>query len=533
MFSSAVKLGAALLLASSATAASVTKTFSNNDIYKFDTDGNNIGLTNDKIDYLGGQYVWYGNSFDCGLSFCGIKSWSSPDLTTWKANGYMFDPNTTTIQTVCFESGDCGRPHIVYNNQTQKYVMWVNSGSPGYVTFTSSSPTSGYVMSASRALIGYQPTAHQGGDFSIAVINGTGYVAYSSIDFTTLGASIWPPFLQSIYVQQLTSDYLNTTGSAYHVAPLGDLVDYEAESPDIWKRGDYFYVTASNTCGFCTGTLLVVYRSKSYQGPWTRQIISGDTCGAQSCGVLTLPSPSGGPTTYLHQADVFSSSPITGIRTAAHGHRFQTLSFNSDGSLQELDCSTTGSTTATFVAGSGVSTTGRAVNATDYSSLTDPYTQICDLPMNSLYQTWSSSKTGTLSEVGVNIAGDSPTGNVTFTVFRYSNNTNFFTPRYTWETLSTLNVVPANITSGLNVVRIPVSAKVTKGDRLGVAIVSLGITPVCRLARQGADCFDINTSTRTLFYNGANQVSYRGADGKTPPVLVMAGQEIKWYATVV
>lgn len=170
------------------------------------------------------------------------------------------------------------------------------------------------------------------------VMNGTGYLVYSLIDFNTLGASIWPPFLQSMYAQQLSPDMRNTTGSAYHVvSAAGDLVDYEAESPDIFQRGDYFYITASNTCGYCDGTLLILYRSKSLAGPWVRQIISADTCGGQSNGVLTLPSPLG-PTSYLHVADIIRTAPLAGTRTASHGHQVQKLEFNNDGTLQDLDC---------------------------------------------------------------------------------------------------------------------------------------------------------------------------------------------------
>jgi hypothetical protein len=518
-------------------AASVTTTFSNNVLYQFDTDGNAIDLTSAKIDFLGGAYLWYGLPKGCGEEFCGVTSYSSTDLKTWHFNGLMFDPTTTEIRTLCLaaDSGNCGRPHLVYSTVNNEYVLWVNVGSPGYVIFTSSNTTSGFVRNANRALVGYQPAGpFQAGDFSVQVINGTGYLAYSLIDFSTLGASIWPPFLQSIYVQQLTPDMRNTTGSAYHVLSAAqDLVDYEAESPDIFKRGDYFYITASNTCGFCDGTLLIVYRAKSLAGPWLRQIISADTCGGQSNGVLTLPSPSGGPTTYLHVADNVRSAPLAGTRTATHGHQIQKLVFNNDGTLQELDCSPSKSVVVTFAAGVNVSSKGLATSATDGSGESGIYSAVCNLPSYQLYQTWASSKSGNLSEVGVNIAGVEPSGNLTITIFRYQNNTNFFTPRYVWETLATLNVVPDAMSQAFEVIRVPVGVAVGKGDRLGMALVSASVTPICTLVQdQNNVMYDARTSTRTLFAIGANQVSMRGADGKTPPVKVMAGKQVKWYATV-
>jgi len=61
---------------------------------------------------------------------------------------------------------------------------------------------------------------------------------------------------------------LNTTDSISHVVSAAlPLVDFEAESPDIFQRGDYFYISAWNTWSFCTGTL-IIYRSKSIAGPW-------------------------------------------------------------------------------------------------------------------------------------------------------------------------------------------------------------------------------------------------------------------------
>jgi hypothetical protein len=173
-----------------------------------------------------------------------------------------------------------------------------------------------------------------------------------------------------------------------------------------------------------------VYRSKTLSGPWQRQIISGDTCGGQSEGVLTLPLPAGGPTSYIHISDLFATAPLTGTRTAAHGHQFQALLFNSDGTVQDLDCSLSKTVTISFSPGYENSTGGLATTATDSSNQMSPYSVSCNLPTYQLYQTWSSSKTGNLAEVGVNIAGDTPTGNLSITIFRFQNNTNFFTPRY-------------------------------------------------------------------------------------------------------
>lgn len=175
-----------------------------------------------------------------------------------------------------------------------------------------------------------------------------------------------------------------------------------------------------------------------------------------------------------------------------------------------------------------------ATIATDSSRETAAYTPICSLPTYQLYQTFTTSKPGTLSEVGVNIAGDNPTGNLTITIFRYQNNSNFFTPHYVWETLTTANIVPSTISQAFEVVRVPVGKAVAAGDNLGITLVSASATPMCMLVQTSANVlFDVGTSTRTLFANGAGQVSLKGPDGTRPPVVVLPGQEIKWYSIVV
>jgi hypothetical protein len=139
-----------------------------------------------------------------------------------------------------------------------------------------------------------------------------------------------------------------------------------------------------------------------------------------------------------------------------------------------------------------------------------------------------------LSEVGVNIASDKPTGNLTITIFRYQNNNNFFTAHYVCETLTTASIPSPGISQAFEVVRVPVGKAVVAGDRLGIALVSESVTPMCTLVKTSPNVmFSVDTSTRTLFANGAGQVSLRGRDGTKPPVVVLPGQEIKWYAIVI
>jgi hypothetical protein len=89
-----------------------------------------------------------GNDFQCTGEFCGIGVYASNDLRVWKNLGFLFDPNTPFVQSLCgaplsgnvhppfrllahwLKRQQCGRPGIVYSEQTKSYVLYVNAGAP-------------------------------------------------------------------------------------------------------------------------------------------------------------------------------------------------------------------------------------------------------------------------------------------------------------------------------------------------------------------------------------------------------------------
>lgn len=158
---------------------------------------------------------------------------------------------------------------------------------------------------------------------------------------------------------------MNTTGISFPVtSPSFDFIDQEAESPDIFQRDGIFYVAASNTCGYCNGSIGLVYRSRSLKGPWTRDIIAGDSCEGQVEGVLPLTDPYSGKITFVWH----STSVPGGPRVGFSGHIFQPLGFNGDGSVRHLDCSTGAKFTTPYSGGSShQSADGLAIKATDQS----------------------------------------------------------------------------------------------------------------------------------------------------------------------
>ncbi|KAJ9615591.1 hypothetical protein H2200_001666 [Cladophialophora chaetospira] len=512
------------LVASVVTAADSSKqstvVFTNTRRLLFDVDGNQIDAYGSKINYFNGTYYLYGNSFSVTGTAFGIKSYSSIDLVNWKYQGYLYNP---FVPNPCDDLGGCGRPHIVFNDQTGTYVLWMNAGNPGYVVATSSSPAGPFTF-AGRAAIDPAFTALQPADFTVESLGGQGYLVFSVLNFRYPQAgSLWPPIQQTLHISQLTPDFLNTTQTSYNVTSAAvDLIDQEAESPDLFMRNGIFYVSASNTCGYCNGSTALIYRSKTIQGPWTRQIIAGDGCASQAEGVLPL-STGDNKTTYVWHGTSVPGGPRTGFS----GHIFQPLQFNADGSIQDLICGADAQFSVAFTPGTGASVMGSATTSTDASPANATYSPVCDSDQWTLYQTWTASKTGTLQQVSVNIAASYQKAPLTLNVFKFSNLSALESPQYRWTELGNATYNATSLSYVFNTTSVFLNASVTKGDKLGVQISGSDFAPYCHLE------YDVPVgSDQVLLQQGAGQNSWRGLNGKKSVIYQRVGKAVKTFTVV-
>lgn len=397
-----------------------------------------------------------------------------------------------------------------------------------------------------RATIDPHFATLQPADFTVESFDGIhGYIVFSALNFMYPSAgSIWPPIQQTIHISELTGDLKNTTAVSYNVSSAAfDLVDQETESPDLFIRNGTYYVVSSNTCGFCNGSIGLVYRSNSIQGPWTRQIISGNSCNGQVEGVLPLTDPTTGATTYVWH----STSVPGGPRTGFGGHVFQPLVFNADGSVEDLNCAADASFgPVTFTLGNGTAGSGNLTAATDGSPAIAEYDYVCDSTLFSLFQTWTSSKSGTLESVAVNLAAATQTIPLILTVFKFSSLADLVSPGYKYTTLGTAIYDPSNLTYVFDTAMVGnMNATVSEGDNLGIGLVpgNLGVSiygidfvPYCHLEYDTAAYpggLNGGSPPGPLLQQGAGQNSFRGLDGKTSAVYERVGKGLKFFATVV
>lgn len=213
------------------------------------------------------------------------------------------------------------RPHVVFNPNTNKYVLWYdwrNNGAHGggygdnrhsaQGVAVSSEPGGPFVVvNPNVTLAG--PIDFRG-DLDVFVdddLNHTAYVIYTagsaqtmtierlSRDYTTSSlASTWDPDPRGAASRDNAGGYMSATGCAPY-APQGacgsaaarDMnathywstlsggllhlgVDASAEAPAMWKNGSTYFASFDQNCGFCrAGSGAWVHTAQHPLGPWT------------------------------------------------------------------------------------------------------------------------------------------------------------------------------------------------------------------------------------------------------------------------
>jgi hypothetical protein len=356
-------------------------------VVRFDTNGNAVDAHDGHIAVFDGLYYLYGTAYDCGFvwrspgtPFCGFKAYSSTDLVHWTDLGFLFDATTPVWQTRCNgNTYGCFRPHVVFNQATGKYVLWINTydNSVEYRVFTSSSPAGPFVEQAEPVLASTgAPGAVTNGDMGLFVDDdGTAYLAYTN--WATGGR---------ISVEQLDPTYLTGTGHQVTGLTAGS-----TEAPAMFKRNGTYYVTYSDpNCGYCSGTGLSYVTATSPLGTWSAGTkINANSCGGQPSFVSTLTLPSA--TTYLFGSDLWTGS---GNEATANFY-WVPFSFGANGAIDDVTCQNTVQVPTIRAGSQSPPPAGE-----DNSSGVDGFVSFCDIGgAIERSQAFTATRSGTLSGV--------------------------------------------------------------------------------------------------------------------------------------
>jgi hypothetical protein len=202
-----------------------------------DTDGKPIKAFAGGISYFNGIYYWYGEFKNGDFPTAEVPCYTSTDLLNWKYQGNMV-PGLHQGELAPFVSLE--RPHVIYNDMTKKYVMWMHLENKEYNygltgVFVSVSPTGPFLLSSifhDRGPDGGGPYNDDNRDQSIFKDDdGKAYHIFSSHKNNGL------------VISEMTSDYLKPSGNSIDTGLV-------CEAPTVFKRNGVYFLLRSECSGF-------------------------------------------------------------------------------------------------------------------------------------------------------------------------------------------------------------------------------------------------------------------------------------------
>ncbi|GKZ37825.1 hypothetical protein AbraIFM66950_009614 [Aspergillus brasiliensis] len=191
-----------------------------------------------------GTYYMIGENHTNGAYFQSINCYSSTNLFDW-----TFENEVLTLQS----SGDLGpervveRPKVLYNSETETYVMWMHIDNVAYTDAKAGVATSATVCGDYTYLNSSQPLGHLSRD--LGLFQDTDGTAYLLSEDRSNG----------LRIDRLSSDYLTAESSIY----IFD--DYEA--PAMIKINDTYFLFASGLTGYSANDNYYT-TATNLSGPW-------------------------------------------------------------------------------------------------------------------------------------------------------------------------------------------------------------------------------------------------------------------------
>lgn len=281
-----------------------------------DTDGKPIQAHGGGILYddKSRKYYWYGEYKDgptyhvhkkatARVDIIGVGCYSSKDLWTWKNEGIVLAAEETDETHDLHKSNVLERPKVIYNEDTDKYVMWMHIDDANYTKASvgvavSNSPTGPF-----QYLYSKRPHGFDSRDMTIFKDdNGIAYLIYSSEDNSEL------------HIGPLNRDYLDVTRVMRRI-----LVGQHREAPALFKYEGTYYMVTSGCTGWAPNEALA-HAAESILGPWEtmgnpciggNKVFRHTTFFSQSTSVLPLP---GFPGSFIFMADRWNPADLRDSR---------------------------------------------------------------------------------------------------------------------------------------------------------------------------------------------------------------------------
>jgi len=231
-----------------------------------DTDGNVINAHGAGILFHNDTYYWYGESkgdstyrlewvdtWECWRAEAGgVSCYSSKDLVNWKFEGMVLPSTPGDMDSDLHPSQVIERPKVIYNDKTDKFVMWMHIESPDYEkahvgVALCDSPTGRFTYLGS-----FKPNGQDSRDQTLFKDDdGRAYHICSS------------EWNKTLYISLLNDDYTQVSG-----VYTRNFIGQSREAPAVFKRkGKYYMITSG-----CTGwdpNIAEYAIADSMLGEWT------------------------------------------------------------------------------------------------------------------------------------------------------------------------------------------------------------------------------------------------------------------------
>lgn len=204
-----------------------------------DTEGNRIQAHAGYMMYIDNTFYWYGENKERSQSeyeiwHWGVRLYSSQDLYNWKSEGIIVPPQPADPANPFHPKSKMDRPHIIYNEKTKKFVMWVKvmgtADSQHMVISTADRIQGPYTIVCDRL----NPLGMNSGDFDLVKReDGSAMIVFEQVH-------------SNMIVADLTEDYLNVTGK-YSVHYERSVPPYVREAPAVFFRHGRGYIITSGT----------------------------------------------------------------------------------------------------------------------------------------------------------------------------------------------------------------------------------------------------------------------------------------------
>lgn len=237
-----------------------------------DTEGNVINAHGGGIIFYEGLYYWYGEykgdstyrldrvkTWECWRADAGgVSCYSSPDLVTWKFEGLALPAIPGDTASELHPSQVIERPKVIYNEKTEKFVMWMHIESPDYEKAHAGVAISDSPEGKFTYLGSFKPNGQDSRDQTLFKDDdGRAYHVCSS------------EWNKTLYISLLSGDYISPSGIFTR-----NFINESREATAVFKyEGKYYMITSG-----CTGwdpNIAQVAVADSMLGTWT---MTGNPC---------------------------------------------------------------------------------------------------------------------------------------------------------------------------------------------------------------------------------------------------------------